>query len=87
MQSFILVNGRSPRPQSFCTFCCELIQDSYVRFRKSREGIMTRSTIFTIHSSRDDENYEAHRISPGCRGRQGSAISMNWDGGCASRTG
>ncbi len=31
MQSFILVNGRSPRPQSFCTFCCEPIQDSYVR--------------------------------------------------------
>ena len=33
---------------------------------------MTRSTIFTIHSSRDDENYETHQISPGCRGRQGS---------------
>ena len=27
---FILVNGRSPRPQSFCT-CCEAIQDGYVR--------------------------------------------------------
>ena len=28
---FILVNGRSPRPQSFCTLCCEPIQDGYVR--------------------------------------------------------
>jgi len=28
---FILVNGRSPRPQSFCTLCCEAIQDGYVR--------------------------------------------------------
>jgi hypothetical protein len=65
---FILVNGRSPRAQSFCTLCCEPIQNGYVReiatrlsycsikchvdhcidttrFRKSREGIMTRSTI------------------------------------------
>src|SRR6476646_2157172 len=28
---FILVNGRSPRPQCFCTWCCEPIQDGYVR--------------------------------------------------------
>jgi hypothetical protein len=28
---FILVNGRSPRAQSFCTLCCEPIQDGYVR--------------------------------------------------------
>jgi hypothetical protein len=28
---FVLVNGRSPRPQSFCTFCCEPIQEGYVR--------------------------------------------------------
>jgi hypothetical protein len=28
---FILVNGRFPRPQSFCTLCCEPTQDGYVR--------------------------------------------------------
>jgi hypothetical protein len=28
---FVLVNGRSPRPQSFCTLCCEPIQQGYVR--------------------------------------------------------
>jgi hypothetical protein len=28
---FILVNGRSPRQQSFCTLCRAPIQDGYVR--------------------------------------------------------
>jgi hypothetical protein len=28
---FVLVNRRSLRPQSFCTLCCELIQEGYVR--------------------------------------------------------
>jgi hypothetical protein len=28
---FILVNGRSPSPQSFCALCCEPISESYVR--------------------------------------------------------
>jgi hypothetical protein len=28
---FVLANRRSPRPQSFCTLCCELIQEGYVR--------------------------------------------------------
>ena len=28
---FVLVNGRTPRPQSFCAFCCELIGESYLR--------------------------------------------------------
>jgi hypothetical protein len=40
---------------------------------------MTRSAIFTIHSSRDDENYETHRISPGCRGRQARHLDeLGW---------
>ena len=71
---FVLVNGRSPRPQAFCTVCCEPIREGYVReiatrlsycghkcyfdhclsavarLRKSREGIMSRPTIFAIHS-------------------------------------
>ena len=28
---FILVNGRTPRPRSFCALCCEPIGDSYLR--------------------------------------------------------
>ena len=24
---FVLVNGRTPRPQSFCSWCCEPISD------------------------------------------------------------
>jgi hypothetical protein len=28
---FVLVNGRTPRPQSFCALCCGSIGDSYLR--------------------------------------------------------
>ena len=28
---FVLVNGRMPRPQSLCAWCCEPIGESYVR--------------------------------------------------------
>jgi hypothetical protein len=28
---FILVNGRTPRPQSFSTVCCEPINERYLR--------------------------------------------------------
>jgi glucose dehydrogenase len=28
---FIVVNGRTPRPQSFCSLCCEPIGESYLR--------------------------------------------------------
>jgi hypothetical protein len=28
---FVLVNGRTPRPQSFCALCCEAIGASYLR--------------------------------------------------------
>ena len=28
---FVLVNGRTPRPQSFCALCCEPIRESYLR--------------------------------------------------------
>ncbi len=29
--TFVLVNGRTPRPQSFCALCCEPIRESYLR--------------------------------------------------------
>ena len=28
---FVLVNGRTPRPESFCALCCEAISESYLR--------------------------------------------------------
>jgi hypothetical protein len=28
---FVLVNGRTPRRQSLCALCCELIGESYLR--------------------------------------------------------
>jgi hypothetical protein len=28
---FVLVNGRTPRPQSFCALCCEPIGENYLR--------------------------------------------------------
>jgi len=28
---FVVVNGRRPRPDSFCALCCEPIGDSYLR--------------------------------------------------------
>jgi hypothetical protein len=28
---FVLVNGRTPRTQSFCALCCETIGENYLR--------------------------------------------------------
>ena len=33
---FVLVNGRTPRPQSFCAWCCEEIGETYLRELKTR---------------------------------------------------
>jgi hypothetical protein len=33
---FVLVNGRSPRPQSFRALCCGLIGERYLRELKTR---------------------------------------------------
>jgi hypothetical protein len=29
--NFLVVNGRTPSPQSLCALCCELIGESYLR--------------------------------------------------------
>jgi hypothetical protein len=29
--NFVLVNGRTPRPQSFCALCCASIGENYLR--------------------------------------------------------
>jgi len=46
---FIVVNGRTPRPQSFCALCCEPIGGCYLR------------EIATRLSSCDHECYLEHR--------------------------
>jgi hypothetical protein len=28
---FVLVNGRTPNPQTFCALCCDAIGESYLR--------------------------------------------------------
>jgi len=33
---FILVNGRTPRPPSFCAMCCKPIGESYLREAATR---------------------------------------------------
>jgi hypothetical protein len=33
---FILVNGRTPRPESFCALCCEPIGETYLRETATR---------------------------------------------------
>src|SRR6266849_1948280 len=60
---FVLVNGRTPCPQTFCVLCCEPIGASYLReigtrlcychhgSRKSRESIMSS----TRHSERQSD--------------------------------
>jgi hypothetical protein len=35
---FILVNGRTPRPECFCTLCCESIGESYLRDLSTRSS-------------------------------------------------
>ena len=37
---FILVNGRTPRPQSFCTVCCEPINERYLRDVTTRRNLL-----------------------------------------------
>jgi hypothetical protein len=35
---FVLINGRTPRPASFCALCCEPIAESYVRDLSTRSS-------------------------------------------------
>ncbi len=43
---FIVVNGRTPIPQSFCALCCEPIAGSYCE--KSQHGSPTAITSATL---------------------------------------
>jgi hypothetical protein len=42
---FVLVNGRTPGPQSFCTLCCEPIGGSYLRDIATRPPPRARQEI------------------------------------------
>jgi hypothetical protein len=35
---FVLVNGRAPRPESFCALCCVSIAESYLRDLSTRSS-------------------------------------------------
>jgi hypothetical protein len=45
---FVVVNGRTPSPQSFCALCCESIGESYLR------------DITTRHAYCDHQCYVGH---------------------------
>ena len=34
--NFVLVNGRTPRPESFCALCCDAIGETYPRELRTR---------------------------------------------------
>jgi len=63
---------------SYCSIKCYVDHciDTNARFSKITRGHHDPFNHFSpYNSSRDDENYETHRISPGCCGRQGLAHS------------
>ena len=35
---FVLVNGRTPNPESFCALCCESIGERYLRDLSTRRS-------------------------------------------------
>ncbi len=39
---FVLVNGRAPRPQSSCAFCCQPIGNGYLRELTTRLSYCNR---------------------------------------------
>jgi hypothetical protein len=53
---FVLVNGRTPRPQSFCAFCCDLIGKSYLRELTTRLSYCELAAIHSITSSAATSN-------------------------------
>jgi hypothetical protein len=59
---FVLVNGRRPRPESFCALCCESIGENYLRelrpMRRARG--LTRSCLKCNRQSRASGAHHAH---------------------------
>jgi hypothetical protein len=44
---FVLVNGRTPRPQSFCALCCEPIGAGYLRELTTRLSYCDHNCYFS----------------------------------------
>ena len=67
---FVLVNGRTPRPQSFCAVCCKPIGESYLRELTTR--LPTAMTSATRVNA---------RLPPQCsknmRGRRDTVASLH----------
>jgi hypothetical protein len=40
---FVLVNGRTPSPESFCALCCEAIGESYLRDLRTHSSYCDRT--------------------------------------------
>ena len=60
---FVLVNGRTPSPQSFCALCCEPIGGTYLR------------DMATQLSYCDHKCYLGHGKAPRCsKSREGVAV-------------
>jgi len=43
---FVLVNGRAPRPQSSCAFCCQPIGNGYLRELATRLSYCNQQCYF-----------------------------------------
>jgi len=43
---FVLVNGRAPRPQSSCAFCCQPIGNGYLRELTTRHSYCNQQCYF-----------------------------------------
>jgi hypothetical protein len=55
---FVLVAGRTPTPQSFCTFCCDPIGDSYLRDVSTRLPYCDQ-ICFAMHSENPAQVWES----------------------------
>jgi hypothetical protein len=57
MKFLLLVNGRTPTPQSFCALCCEPIGESYLRELATRLSYCDRQC-YVDHCNRAIEALE-----------------------------
>jgi hypothetical protein len=66
---FVLVNGRTPRPQSFCVLCCEPIGESYLREIGTRLSYCSQLLRRSLHGLRPGSRNSCPGIvnKPNCR--------------------